>query len=221
MKKFILYIFLITGIHITPGLYAQKVTEPQNNPADWSKPYEPFRIAGNLYYVGTYDLASYLIVTGRGNILINTGLADSYTTIKKNIEKLGFRYSDIKILLTTQAHFDHLGALAALARGAQHRGFWRGQSQGGQCRAVRHAWHGSKMPATSIHMCAHVHVVRVYADTCVRMYMPPRPRSPGAEVVAVYDAVGAEPHLAVAVRDRADLAVPERGLPGHARAAEA
>jgi len=123
MKKFILYIFLITGIHITPGLYAQKVTEPKNNPADWSKPYEPFRIANNLYYVGTYDLASYLIVTGRGNILINTGLADSYTIIKKNIEKLGFRYSDIKILLTTQAHFDHLGALAAIKKetGAQ---FW-------------------------------------------------------------------------------------------------
>jgi metallo-beta-lactamase class B len=123
MKKFTGYIFIIISMHVFPNLYAQKVTEPKNNPQDWSKPYEPFRIAGNLYYVGTYDLASYLIVTSRGNILINTGLADSYTIIKKNIEKLGFRYSDIKILLTTQAHFDHLGALAAIKKetGAQ---FW-------------------------------------------------------------------------------------------------
>lgn len=67
---------------------AQTVTEPKNNPEKWSQPYEPFRIAGNLYYVGTYDLASYLIVTNKGNILINTGLADSYPQIKANIEKL-------------------------------------------------------------------------------------------------------------------------------------
>jgi metallo-beta-lactamase class B len=52
---------------------AQTVTEPKNNPEKWSQPYEPFRIVGNLYYVGTYDLASYLIVTNKGNILINTG----------------------------------------------------------------------------------------------------------------------------------------------------
>ena len=116
MKKFTGYIFIILSMHIFPNLYAQKVTEPKNNPQDWSKPYEPFRIAGNLYYVGTYDLASYLVVTGEGNILINTGLADSYATINKNIEKLGFRYNDIKILLTTQAHFDHLGALAAMKK---------------------------------------------------------------------------------------------------------
>ncbi|KAF5270279.1 hypothetical protein FQR65_LT17858 [Abscondita terminalis] len=91
---------------------AQTVTEPKNNPENWSQPYEPFRIAGNLYYVGTYDLASYLIVTNKGNILINTGLADSYPKIKANIEKLGFKYKDIKILTLTQAHFDHMGAMA-------------------------------------------------------------------------------------------------------------
>lgn len=83
---------------------------------DWSKPYQPFRIAGNLYYVGSYDLASYLIVTSKGNILINTGLAASDTMIKRNIERLGFNFSDIKILLTTQAHFDHMGAMAAIKK---------------------------------------------------------------------------------------------------------
>lgn len=87
-KRFIHYLFLYTFLlcTVSSGLRAQTVNEPKNNPADWSKPYEPFCIAGNLYYVGTYDLASYLIVTEKGNILINTGLADSGPQIKRNIE---------------------------------------------------------------------------------------------------------------------------------------
>ena len=76
---------------------------------EWSKPYQPFRIVGNLYYVGTYDLACYLITTSQGNILVNTGLAASASQIKDNIETLGFKFSDTKILLNTQAHFDHVG----------------------------------------------------------------------------------------------------------------
>ncbi len=110
MKKLtILFLLLISFFG-----NAQTVTEPKNNPKEWSQPYEPFRIVGNLYYVGTYDLASYLIVTNKGNILINTGLADSYPIIKSNIEKLGFHYKDIKILTLTQAHFDHMGAMAEI-----------------------------------------------------------------------------------------------------------
>ncbi len=95
---------------------AQQVNEPKNSIPEWSQPYPPFRIAGNLYYVGTYDLACYLIITSKGNILINTGLANSATQIKKNIETLGFRFADTKILLTTQAHYDHLGAMAAIKK---------------------------------------------------------------------------------------------------------
>jgi metallo-beta-lactamase class B len=95
---------------------AQAVQEPKKVPSDWSKPYKPFRIAGNLYYVGTYDLACYLITTSKGHILINTGLAASGKQIKKNTETLGFRFSDITILLTTQAHYDHLGAMAAIKK---------------------------------------------------------------------------------------------------------
>ncbi|HEX7756235.1 MAG TPA: subclass B3 metallo-beta-lactamase [Niabella sp.] len=88
----------------------------QQTPPEWSKPYPPFRIAGNLYYVGTYDLACYLITTGKGNILINTGLSGSLPVIQKNIETLGFKWTDLKILLTTQVHFDHVGAMAALKK---------------------------------------------------------------------------------------------------------
>ena len=100
---------------------AQKVQEPKPMSAEWSKPYQPFRIAGNLYYVGTYDLACYLITTPKGNILINTGLAGSAAQLKSNIERLGFKFRDTKILLTTQAHYDHLGAMAAIKKqtGAQ------------------------------------------------------------------------------------------------------
>jgi len=93
---------------------AQQVNEPKATNPDWIKPYPPFRIAGNLYYVGTYDLACYLITTTQGNILINTGLASSPELIKKNIETLGFKFRDIKILLTTQVHYDHVGAMAAI-----------------------------------------------------------------------------------------------------------
>jgi len=112
MKK----IFLLLLFSCSLLGYAQTVTEPANNPKEWSQATEPFRIAGNLYYVGTYDLASYLIVTEKGNILINTGLANSLSIIKENIKALGFDYKSIKILLLTQAHFDHLGAMAEIKK---------------------------------------------------------------------------------------------------------
>jgi metallo-beta-lactamase class B len=93
-----------------------QVKEPKNSHPEWSKPYPPFRIVGNLYYVGTDDLACYLVVTPKGNILINTGLANSELLIRKSIEALHFKFTDIKILLTTQAHFDHMGAMAAVKK---------------------------------------------------------------------------------------------------------
>ncbi len=113
LKKILLIaVVSVTALYVT----AQKVKEPTITNADWAKPYEPFRIAGNLYYVGTYDLACYLITTSKGNILINTGLASSAAQIKKNIETLGFKFNDTKILLTTQAHYDHMGAMAAVKK---------------------------------------------------------------------------------------------------------
>jgi metallo-beta-lactamase class B len=95
---------------------AQNVQEPKLTRPEWATPYPPFRIAGNLYYVGTYDLACYLITTRKGNILINTGLAASEQQIKENVKALGFKFRRIKILLNTQAHYDHLGAMAAIKK---------------------------------------------------------------------------------------------------------
>ena len=88
---------------------------------EWSQPFQPFRIAGNLYYVGSYDIACYLITTPQGNILINTGLDTTVPMIRSHVEELGFRFADIKILLSSQAHFDHVGGMARVKKmtGAQ------------------------------------------------------------------------------------------------------
>lgn len=113
-KKILIPVLFLLIARIS--LVAQKLAPLSNNNKEWSDPCEPFRIAGNLYYVGTYDLSSYLLATPKGHILINTGLAESVPMIKKNIEQLGFRMSDIKILLTTQAHFDHVAGMADIKK---------------------------------------------------------------------------------------------------------
>lgn len=109
---------LLTIILFSTSLYSfsQQFKEPKITDSSWIKPYPPFRIAGNLYYVGTYNLASYLIATPQGHILINTGTAQSAALIRKSIEALGFKFSDIKILLATHAHYDHVGAMAAIKK---------------------------------------------------------------------------------------------------------
>ena len=78
----------------------------QANP-DWTEPFPPFRIAGNLYYVGSKGLANYLVTTPQGNILINSDLEANVPMIEASIEKLGFKFKDTKILLISHAHWDH------------------------------------------------------------------------------------------------------------------
>lgn len=95
--------------------------QPSFDRSNWSKPFEPHRVLGPVYYVGTADLACFLITSPNGHILLNTGLEDSAPQIRKSIEALGFRVGDIKILLTNQAHFDHVAAMAEIKKlsGAQ------------------------------------------------------------------------------------------------------
>ena len=92
----------------------------QSDPT-WRQPFDPLRIVGNVYYVGTRGLSSFLIVTPAGGIIIDSGEAESVPFIRANVEKLGFRLSDVKWLLSGHAHFDHVGGLADLQRltGAQ------------------------------------------------------------------------------------------------------
>jgi metallo-beta-lactamase class B len=85
-------------------------------PSSWTTLIAPFQIADNLYYVGSQDLASYLVVTSEGNILINANLDTSPPQIRASVEKLGFRWNEIKILLNSQAHSDHMGGAAQVIR---------------------------------------------------------------------------------------------------------
>jgi len=82
----------------------------------WTAMLAPFQIADDLYYVGSQDLAAYLVTTPEGNILINANLPSSPKQIRASVEKLGFRWKDTKILLTGQAHFDHAGGFAEVLR---------------------------------------------------------------------------------------------------------
>jgi metallo-beta-lactamase class B len=85
-------------------------------PADWTTAIAPFRISGNLYYVGSRDLAAYLVVTPAGNILINANLESSPPQIRGSVEKAGFQWSDTKIFLNSQAHYDHVAGGAQVIR---------------------------------------------------------------------------------------------------------
>jgi metallo-beta-lactamase class B len=82
----------------------------------WSAPAEPFRIVGNIHYVGARNIASYLLTTPEGHVLIDTGTKEMEPVVRRNIEKLGFKLRDIKILLSGHAHFDHVQGHAAMKR---------------------------------------------------------------------------------------------------------
>lgn len=75
--------------------------------SDWDRPFPAHKVAGNLYYVGSEGLASYLIATPEGHILINSSFDRTVPLIRKSVESLGFKFSDVKILLTSHAHGDH------------------------------------------------------------------------------------------------------------------
>ena len=87
----------------------------QSDP-EWTQPFPPHHIAGNVYYVGSKGLASYLITTSDGNILINSSLESSVPLIRDSIEKLGFRFEDTKILLISHAHWDHSAGSAQIKK---------------------------------------------------------------------------------------------------------
>jgi len=87
----------------------------QGNP-DWHRPFPAFRIAGDLYYVGTADLAAYLVHTPEGNILINSNFTRDVPLIRKSLDQLGFRYQDTKVALISHAHGDHDEGMGLIQR---------------------------------------------------------------------------------------------------------
>jgi metallo-beta-lactamase class B len=104
ISRFLIFLFLLV---FAGGALAQE-------PPDWTNPFPPYRIIGNIYYVGSQGLGVYLITTPHGNILINSNLEKSVPMIRESIEKLGFRFSDTKILLISHAHWDHCAGSAAV-----------------------------------------------------------------------------------------------------------
>jgi metallo-beta-lactamase class B len=98
---------LIASAIFAASLFAQ--VQP-----DWTQPFPPHRVIANVYYVGSKGLASYLITTPGGHILINSNLEASVPQIRESVEKLGFHFNDIKILLISHAHFDHCAGSALI-----------------------------------------------------------------------------------------------------------
>ena len=88
----------------------------QSNGGSDNRPFPAFRIVGNVYYVGASDIAVFLIATPAGHILINSGYEDTPPIIRDGIVNLGFKPTDVKILLNSQAHFDHVAGHAEIVR---------------------------------------------------------------------------------------------------------
>jgi metallo-beta-lactamase class B len=97
---------------VAAQLFAQATEENRS----WNRPVQPFRIAGNVFYVGAWEVTSFLISTPRGHILLDSGFVETVPQIRHNLNKLGFKLEDVKILLNSHAHFDHAGGLAELKR---------------------------------------------------------------------------------------------------------
>jgi len=121
---------VLSALTVAAGVaLAQQQAQPAQFSQAWyqqfrgpySAPVEPFRIVGNIHYVGGANIASYLITTSQGHILIDTGMREMHEVIKNGVAKLGFKTSDIRIMLSSHAHFDHVDGHAAMQKltGAQ------------------------------------------------------------------------------------------------------
>ena len=105
---------MLSGLFLLLFCSSQSILAELN--PSWTTAIVPFRITDNLYYVGSEHLASYLVVTPKGNILINANLDSSPPQIRASVEKLGFHWGDTRILLNSQAHYDHTAGAAEVVR---------------------------------------------------------------------------------------------------------
>lgn len=110
LQKFI----LVAALGVS-SLGMPRAAVAQANPL-WTRPFEPFHMLGNIYWVGGYDLATYLITTPQGHILINTGVGDTAKQIAASMDKLGFKIAEVKILTATHGHVDHVAGMADLKK---------------------------------------------------------------------------------------------------------
>jgi metallo-beta-lactamase class B len=97
-------------------LLAALLAQADPESRSWNQPVEPFRVIGNVHFVGANEITSFLITTPQGHILLDGGFVETAPQILANIRKLGFRPEDVKILLNSQAHYDHAGGFSELKR---------------------------------------------------------------------------------------------------------
>lgn len=116
MKTFTaLAVLFLALVQAPPALRS----DPPHKCADcdeWNKPYEPFRVFGNTYYVGAAGVSAMLITDGGGSILLDGGLPQTAAVIDANIRRLGFKTEDVRLIVNSHAHYDHAGGIAALQR---------------------------------------------------------------------------------------------------------
>ncbi len=105
---------LSAGLFLTLLCLTRAAGQATEEARSWNQPIEPYRVIGNVYYVGASDITSFLIVTPKGHILLDGGFAETVPLIRRNVARLGFRMADIKVLINSQAHYDHAGGLAQL-----------------------------------------------------------------------------------------------------------
>jgi len=110
LRYLTLVVLLITSVATLPAWTRNNSINQSND--DWNHPFKPFRIIANINYVGTNNLACYLITTPAGHILIDTAMEESGPIVRGNIESLGYKLKDIKIMLSSHAHFDHVAGHA-------------------------------------------------------------------------------------------------------------
>jgi len=103
-------LLLLLAISLAVSIDAQRDEVSRS----WNRPVKPFRIIGNVYYVGAYEVTSYLITTPRGHILLDSGFSETVPLIRENLKQLGFKLEDVKLLINSHAHYDHAGGLAEL-----------------------------------------------------------------------------------------------------------
>jgi metallo-beta-lactamase class B len=108
LKKFTLVLAAVAGLFAT--------TASAQAPPSWTKATTPFQVIGNIYYVGTEGLSAWLITSAKGHILIDGGMPQNAALVEANIKALGFKLSDVDLILNSHAHFDHAGALAQLKK---------------------------------------------------------------------------------------------------------
>ena len=90
-------------------------------PSAWTARVQPHRVMAGIYYVGTLDLSSFLVTSAAGHVLIDSGVEANADAIMENIRALGFSVRDVRVILTTQAHFDHVAAHARLQKASGAR----------------------------------------------------------------------------------------------------